>query len=533
MGRLPFDPSRMLARNGGASPAESAKKNTSHITVAQLAGLIDRTLKDHLPTGLKVIGEVGRFTPRTHWYFDLKDAEAVISCVMWQSAARKAMFQPRAGQQVVVTGRIEFYAPQGRSQFIADKIEPVGEGALDLAFKALCEELKALGWFDDSRKRPLPLMPRKVAVVTSRTGAALQDVLDTFARRSPCVDIALVDVRVQGDGCASQVARAIRWLSREYERLGIDVILVTRGGGSLEDLWAFNERIVAEAIVESRIPVIAAIGHETDTTIAELVADVRGATPTQAAMRIAPESSAIARQLRSTGLRLASILDRQIRLDRERLRSATRHSAFADPMRIVDQKADELTGAARDIRHAADARLRSARARLDALALRLERYRPEFIYARRDSELRTLAEALRAVIIARLRPERLRILHHKMQSSIDCSVREHALRISGLARSLELVGPRSVLARGYSLTLDSDGAPIRSTVQAVPGATVRTRVLDGSFTSVVSGDAPVTAPLPPPRAAKPRRRLVLDVTPCLFGAPPDNTAAADQNAPAR
>lgn len=480
MGRLPFDPNKLAG-----PPTPEPSSTARHLTVTQLAGLIESTFRE-LPTGLRVVGEVGQFRERTHWYFDIKDAGAVISCVMWQSAARKAGFVPSAGHQVLLSGRIEFYPPQGRTQFIVDKIEPVGAGALDLAFKKLCEELRVLGWFAIERKRALPVLPNKVAIVTSRSAAALQDVLDTVQRRCPGLPLALADVRVQGEGAADQVARAVRRIGRMHKSLGIDVILVTRGGGSMEDLWAFNERIVAEAIVRSPIPVVAAIGHETDTTIAELVADLRGATPTQAAMRIAPDASALRTQLRSTGARLAGLLTRQIRLDQERLRSAARHRAFSDPMLTVDERREELRLRSRDLIHALRERLQHATRVFDHAARRLNRHRPEAVYARREAALEHVSVRLRAALNTRLS--------------------RRADAVDAMTRALDLVGPHNVLKRGYSVTLAPDGSVLRSAADARPGDTVRTRLADGAFESIITDGGSDRTALRPVAPARSRRK---------------------------
>ncbi len=477
MSRLPFDPSRAA---GAAEPAKPRQ-----LTVSQLAALIDQTLRERLPGSVKVVGEIGQFRERTHWYFDIKDAGACISCIMWQSAARRLGFTPQAGQQVLLTGRVEFYPPQGRTQFIAERLEPVGAGALDLAYKKLIEELRALGWFAEERKRRLPLLPRKVAIVTSRSAAALQDVLDTVARRHPGLALALADVRVQGEGAAEQVAAAIRAIGRRHVEHSIDVILVTRGGGSLEDLWAFNERIVAHAIFDSPIPVVAAIGHETDTTIAELVADLRCATPTQAAMRIAADVGALRRQLGSLGMRLAGLLSKQIRVEAERLRGAARYSLFSDPARLVDERLDELASAGRDLRRAAIARLQHEAHRLSQSSQRLNRHRPEAAYARRESALSHAASRLAA--------------------TVGASVQRHGATLESSARSLDLIGPHNVLKRGYSVTLRPSGEVVRSASEARPGDALRTRLADGSFTSIVAPEGAEHAPLravPPARRAK-------------------------------
>lgn len=466
MTRLPFDPSKMTGvpprRADGPSGAGAGA-----ISVSRLGDLIAGTLRDGLPRSLRVIGEVSGFKHQTHWYFQLKDDGAIISCAMWANAARRAEFEPRDGMQVIVTGRVEFWGKGGRTQFYVERIEPVGEGALDLKFRQLCEELRRLGWLDPARKRPLPRFPRRIAVLTSRTGAALQDVLDTARRRCPAVEIAVIDVRVQGDGAAEGIARALRWVSTRAAALGIDAVLLTRGGGSKEDLWAFNERIVAEAIVACSVPVAAAIGHEVDTTIAELVADERCATPTQAAMRLTPDRDALAEQLDALAGRLTTNLVRHLRHERERLRSAARHPFFTDPASRV-RAAQRVT---EDLRRRLAGALRQACADasrcLERASARLERHRPAAIHARRRAELAALTARLASA--CRARCERL------------------GLEIDAAARALELVGPVSVLRRGFSCTLRADGTVIRSIHDVQTGEPVRTRVLDGSFVSMVVG----------------------------------------------
>src|SRR5690606_26173107 len=219
------------------------------------------------------------FSDRAHWFFSLKDERATIRCVCFASSARQVECPVRDGMQVVCTGRVDFYDAQGHVQLYVDRIEPVGQGALELRLRQLMEELRELGYFDEAAKKPLPVLPRRVAVVTSRSAAALQDVIDTARRRWAGCRLYLYDVRVQGAAAAPEIARAIDALGRQHKRLRLDAIIVSRGGGSIEDLWAFNERIVAEAIHRCPLPIVAAIGHETDTTVAELVADLRCSTP--------------------------------------------------------------------------------------------------------------------------------------------------------------------------------------------------------------------------------------------------------------
>ncbi|MDF1870954.1 MAG: exodeoxyribonuclease VII large subunit, partial [Phycisphaerales bacterium] len=280
------------------SPAAQSSRGLSTpgekpLTVTQLASTIESAIKSTFPTKVRVIAEISSVTNRTHFYFTLKDQNATISAVLFASAAKRSRSIPTHGQQVIATGKLDYYAPSGRLSLIVDKLEPVGEGDLEQRYKALCEDLRARGWFDPLTKKPLPIFPRSIAIITSATGAALQDVLDTANKRCPAVNMLVVDARVQGDQAKSQIANALNQISKHHEQFGIDAIILTRGGGSLEDLWAFNEPIVAKAIHDCPVPIVAAIGHETDTTIAELVADERAATPTQAAMNLSPDRDAL------------------------------------------------------------------------------------------------------------------------------------------------------------------------------------------------------------------------------------------------
>lgn len=437
--------------------------------VTELAARIDAALKAGLPQRVRVIGEVSGFRERTHWYFDLKDEGAVINAVVFASTARRQGFVPEAGREVVATGRCDFYAPQGRVSLIVDKLEPVGAGALELRLRALIEELRGLGYFDESRKKTPAAFPRRVAVVTSRSGAALQDVIDTARRRCAAVDLVVVDARMQGDAAAGEVALAIAALNRRRAELGVDAIIVTRGGGSMEDLWAFNERAVADAIHASELPVVAAIGHETDTTVAELVADLRCATPTQAAMRVVPDGAALGEQVDALARRLRDRLAAELRHERERLRALASRPVLTDPRAIVGVQRDRIDAVGRRAGHAAHRSLARARRRLDELAVRLERHRPAVAQARREERLAAVGARLRAAIRG--------------------AVRSEVGVIDGLERELHAVGPMQVLARGFSVTLDGRGRVVRSVGAVGSGDRVRTRLRDGSFGSVVEGGA--------------------------------------------
>ena len=515
MSRLPFDPEKMR----GPKPAGAkAGMPADAIGVSELAERIDQALRGSFRERVKVFGEISGFSDRTHWYFSLKDEGAVVSCVMFASAARRAGFTPENGQAVVATGRVEFYGKQGRTQLYVEGLTPVGAGELELRYRALCDELRGLGWFDVQRKRPLPRFPRRLGVVTSRTGAALQDVLDTVRRRCPAVEVALVDVRVQGEAAAPEIARALRWLSSHHQSLAIDAVILTRGGGSMEDLWAFNERAVAQAVLECAIPVVAAIGHETDTTIAELVADERAATPTQAAMRLTPDRVSLHEQLDQLGARLRAVLGRQVRHDRSRVEGLARRAFFADPRSVVVAGARSLEATARRLGQALRHQVSRDRVRLERAGTRLARNRPEAVFSTRRARVERaehrLGHSMR-VRLAAFDPEEAGV---ELRRATERLLRSQGERLDALERELIVVGPQHVLARGYSVTTDAHGRAIRSARDVRSGQVVDTRVSDGSFRSTVGDGAasgagegePDRAPLPPRRRPRGRGRRADD-----------------------
>ncbi len=448
-----------MQRSGSSTPLGRA----SPWTVSGLAARIAESLAETFPKSVRVVGEVSSLSERTHLYFDLKDEGAVISCVMFASAARRSRFQPEPGRQVVVTGRVEFYEKGGRTSLIVERVEPVGVGAAERAFQELYSQLKALGWFEPGAKKPLPVFPRRVAVVTSAAGAALQDVLDTMRRRCAAVDIAVVDVRVQGERAVEDVARAVRTLSERRLELGIDAVIVTRGGGSREDLAAFNDRLVAEAIHACELPVVAAIGHETDTSIAELVADERAATPTQAAMRLSPDRLALLEQ-----------------------HEAARRRLTGSVTRAVHGLGERRTWAARQLASGQTHRVRDAAGRIERAAARLAGQHPATIHARRSERL----IALRARLVTLMRA---RVVARRSQVEPAAARKAIAGRLAGARRALDAahgrlaaVNPTAVLRRGFSITTRPDGTILRRAAEAVPGKAVVTRLADGQFRSIVS-----------------------------------------------
>ncbi|MBI2193855.1 MAG: exodeoxyribonuclease VII large subunit [Planctomycetes bacterium] len=309
-------------------------------TVSEITREVQAALEDLLPP-FWLVGEVSNLSqPRSgHLYFTLKDSQAQIGAVMWRSAAARLRFRLEDGMKVLVRGALQVYPPQGRYQVMVEKIEPKGIGALQLAFQQLQEKLAREGLFDPRHKKPLPFLPDRIGLITSPTGAAVQDMITVLRRRCPGVSVVLYPVRVQGEGAAAEIAGAIDAMN---QRGGFDVLIVGRGGGSLEDLWAFNEEVVARAIFASRIPVISGVGHETDVTIADLVADRRALTPTEAAELSVPERSQLLQRLAQCRSALRAALLARVTEARLRLRSCADSYALRHPIDLVHQKQQRL-----------------------------------------------------------------------------------------------------------------------------------------------------------------------------------------------
>ena len=346
------------------------------MTVTQVSAMVKLAVADSLPPKVRVIGQVSNLSDRAHWFFSLKDDQSQLRCVCFASVARRIRFAVEDGMEVVATGRIDYYESQGQLQLYVEKLDPVGEGALALQFRALCDELRTLGYFDPEHKQPLPSMPRRIAIVTSRSAAALGDVIDTAARRWPGCRLVLCDVRVQGDLAADEIAAAVADLSRRGADLGIEAIILTRGGGSAEDLWGFNERVVADAVYRCSLPIVAAIGHETDTTVAELVADARCATPTQAAMALVPDRKALAHQLHQLTARLTLLVRRRYEHGRHRLAAAMRRPGLLRPGGMYDSAAQRLAGLSQQLDAAMRRQVESRRRELESLGRQLNTVGP-------------------------------------------------------------------------------------------------------------------------------------------------------------
>jgi exodeoxyribonuclease VII large subunit len=335
-----------------------------------------------------VAGEVsGLSRPSSgHVYLKLKDSESVLNAVIYRGIALRLKFDLRDGMEVIVRGRLAIYVPRGEYQMAIEEVQPKGIGALELALRQLKEKLFSRGFFDPKRKKKLPPFPKRVVLVTSPTGAAVRDMLEILGRRWPMTEVWVCPVPVQGEGAGLKIAEAIGRLNRLR---GIDVLIVGRGGGSMEDLWAFNEECVASAIFASRIPVVSAVGHETDLTIADLVADCRALTPSEAAERVVPDRAEMLDWLQNMGVQMRTLLRQRLEQGRVRLDNLVRRRCFRQPLerirdleRRLDEWAARLT---RSIRQ----RLASAEQKLEAAAARLETLSPLNVLSRGYSLTRT------------------------------------------------------------------------------------------------------------------------------------------------
>jgi exodeoxyribonuclease VII large subunit len=382
------------------------------LSVSELTQGVRALLEEGFPS-VWVSGEVSNLArPASgHQYFSLKDSQSQLRSVIWRGVALRLRFDLKDGMEVIARGRLTVYAPRGEYQLVVEEIQPKGIGALELALRQLREKLFALGYFDPRRKKPLPRFPRRVALVTSPTGAAVRDMLEILARRWPAAEVWVCPVRVQGDGAAQEIAAALRLVNRL--RPGADVLIVGRGGGSTEDLWSFNDELVAHAIFESRIPVVSAVGHEIDLTIADLVADRRALTPSEAAELVVPDLVEMHAALGATETRLRELIEGRLLAARQRLQDLAGRRAFRLPVervRDLERRLDEWAGR---LQRAARQRLRHARSAAEAAAGRLETLSPLKVLARGYSLTRTEAgQVIRDATQVRPGERVVTLLHH-------------------------------------------------------------------------------------------------------------------------
>ena len=435
-------------------------------TVSELNRSARDLLEEHFPR-VWVEGEISNFKlyPSGHAYFSLKDDAGQIAAAMFRFATRDVKFEAGDGLAVIARGQLTLYDKRGQYQLIVEGLEPKGKGALQLAFEQLRDKLREEGLFDEDRKKPLPLLPRKVGVVTSAAGAAVRDIIDVLTRRFSSIEILLNPVRVQGEMAAGEIAAAIGEMNA---RTDIDVLIVGRGGGSIEDLWAFNEETVARAIAASRIPVVSAVGHETDFTIADFVADLRAPTPSAAAELVVQSKESLEGELRRLSRALSVALRRRVESARHRLESMAVERMISDKRRRLREMAQVTDDFHRDLCREMEGALSVSRSRLSGLREALSHLSPRARQAVFRERFRHAAARLEGAVAGGLQAGRERFLRQSAR--------------------LEALSPLAVLGRGYSICRRRPGLEVvRDAGMVVEGDDVSIRLHRGELRCRVVG----------------------------------------------
>jgi exodeoxyribonuclease VII large subunit len=429
-----------------------------------------RTQMEREYSDIFVEGEISNFRPASsgHLYFTLKDNGSQIRVVMFRMQARLLRFRPEGGMQVMVRGRVTVYEPRGELQLSAEYMEPKGAGALQVAFEQLKAKLGAEGLFAQERKKPLPPLPRRIGVVTSPGGAVIQDILNILRRRHESANVLIFPAQVQGESAAAEVSSGLRYFNRTKN---VDVIIVARGGGSLEDLAAFNDEGLARTIAASEITVISAVGHETDFTIADFVADLRAPTPSAAAELVIRSKEELDNQMTALQQRLARAVRYQLLMARQSLTEVAQHGAFARMRDVINKRQQRLDDAVFHLAHAQRELLKLSRQRLDAATARIRFYDLRRQFASTDRILQGQTSAL--------------------VSAMKRIVFQRDARLERLTAQLNALSPLNILERGYALVFDASGNLVKDAAQVQPGDDLSARLARGSITVTVkeSGEA--------------------------------------------
>lgn len=446
------------------SPSDRPPGTRAIYQVSELNEILRSLIEDSLPR-LWVEGEISNFSrPASgHWYFTLKDAQAQIRCAMFRNANLYVRPRPQDGDRVLLRAQATVYPARGELQLICEHLEPAGQGALLRAFEELKHRLAAEGLFDEALKRPLPRIPRRIGLITSATGAAVQDVLSTLARRFPLVEVCLYPVPVQGTDAAPAMVRALRELP---QRAPVDVILLVRGGGSLEDLWAFNDERLARAIRACAVPVVSGVGHEIDFTIADFAADLRAPTPTAAAEHVSPDLAEWRHRLAQMQRRLGVDARRALRRHADGQDALLRRLQLLHPGRRLQDNAQ----------------------RLDELALRLQAQFGRLWSRAQDREcgLRTRLAAAAPRIAIQHHRRRLLHAHDQLEARLQLRLEQTRAQLLRQSTLLASLNPRAVLERGYAVALDPAGHALTDAAQARIGEALRLLLHRGALDAAVT-----------------------------------------------
>lgn len=428
-----------------------------YLTVSALTQYIKRKFDvDPYLGKVYLTGEISNYRPRphTHQYFSLKDDHAKIAAIMFRSAFEKVKFQPEVGMKVLVVGRIGLYESSGNYQIYIERMEPDGVGALYQAYEQLKQKLATEGLFS-APKQPLPRFPKRLAVVTSQSGAVIRDIITTARRRYPIAQIVLFPAQVQGDAAAPEIARQIERANASGD---FDTLIIGRGGGSIEDLWPFNEEVVARAIAASKLPVISSVGHETDTTIADLVADVRAATPTAAAELAVPVYRDVLLQLNQDQTRIFNGFQNILRRDRQQLTKLTTSYVFMQPNRLYEGYVQKLDFLTERLQQAGSQRLVQSQQQYQRLAQRLGQQTPIHRVRQAQTQLTNLQQ--------------------RLQRGTQLVLTTKAQQLNRTIQSLDLLSPLKIIGRGYAFVTHDDQI-VRSIKQVAEKQTVAVHFADG------------------------------------------------------
>lgn len=439
-------------------------QNPDIYTVSRLNSEVRLTLELQFQQ-LWLVGEVSNFVAAAsgHWYFSLKDQAAQVKVAMFKQANRYATVRPQNGQQVLIRARISVYEPRGEYQLLAEFIEPAGAGLLKQQFEQLKAKLAAEGLFAPERKQPLPINPRRVGVITSPTGAAVRDIITVLARRAPGIELIIYPCQVQGETAAAQLRNM---LSTAIRRNEVDVLIIGRGGGSIEDLWCFNDEALARAVAECPIPIVSAVGHEIDFALTDFVADVRAATPSAAAELVSPDQSQWLVALSQLQQRLSRAMSRQLMQQQPRLAQLQQRLQQLHPQRRLEQQQQ----------------------RLDELQLRLQRRMQQHLQTarRQHSYLQLSLQHLSPAKAIKQQQLQLQQLAKRLQQAQQQQLKYSSQQLARLSAQLHTVSPLATLARGYSISFDSQQQALTSSAQLKVGDAINTRLAQGSFNAVVT-----------------------------------------------
>ncbi|KZY39217.1 exodeoxyribonuclease VII large subunit [Alcanivorax sp. HI0044] len=406
-------------------------------------------------------GELSNFSrPASgHWYFSLKDTRAQINGAMFRNRNRLLDFSPQNGQQVLVRAKITLYVPRGNFQIVVEHMEPAGQGALKAQFDALKAQLQSEGLFAQDRKQALPAWPNQIGVITSPSGAAIRDILQVLQRRCPSIPVVIYPAAVQGADAPAQLRQALELAVTRNE---CDVLIIGRGGGSLEDLWAFNDEALTRAVAECPIPIVSAVGHEVDTGLTDFAADLRAPTPSAAAELVSPDLSVVSQRLAGLHRRLRWVMAQQLRTPQERLRHLSQR--LRSPRQHLEQSSQRLDELHNRLQRQMQHRLTLLHGRLQPSQQRLARLSPERLLLDRQQQLAAL--------------------NKRLPQPIQRQIQQQQVQLAGLSKRLQTASPLETLARGYSITFKGEDA-VRSVSQLQAGDTLTTRLVDGEVTARV------------------------------------------------